>query len=130
MRYTTHKHVTLSQCDASVPTCTLPFSRALAEFIDESVGGFGFLEKVSVDKKHEPHAFDVFTVPGANGEEATERWKYKTLWDFEKNTGWRVWAIGVALWKPKPGGGGWKRPTPETRELRGGTESPHEAGGS
>ena len=131
MHYTAHKHITPSHCDASVPTGTLPFSRALAEFIDESIGGFGFLEKISVDKKHEPHAFNVFTVPGANGEEATERWKYKTLWDYEKNTGWQPvdgkWAIGVTLWKRKPGGG---LDAPDARELRRGAESPHGAGES
>jgi hypothetical protein len=56
--------------------------------------GLAFLEKISVDKKHEPHAFNVFTVPGANGEEATERWKYKALWGYEKNTGWQPAASG------------------------------------
>jgi hypothetical protein len=78
--------------------------------MDDRIGGFGFLEKTSVDKKNEPHAFSVVTVGG------NELWKYKTLLTYETNGDWLPgksdpnWGKGITLWQKLPTGE-YKRPT-------------------
>lgn len=94
-------------------TGTLPFTRTLAKFMDDTIGGFGFLEKSSADKKNEPHAFSIYNVGG------NELWKYKTLLTYETNGDWipatsdPLWGKGITVWK-KLEDGSFDRPTLET----------------